>query len=217
MITKLATLGPGGVWCDTSERLDAAQYKTIKALWYAGIIRTVAQSYQAPSVGMQASELEAALAAGIEVMLYQFARVSGWSATTGAADGTAAAKNALAIGYPKTACLWCDMEGAIPSAAAWVAYANAWFEAAVNAGMAASALGVYVAQYCPLTGSQLYHEPYFTRYWRAAEILPEPDPRGWQVMQLQPANVTIAPGIVIDRDYLCEDFLGSVPMVCAAQ
>jgi hypothetical protein len=132
----------------------------------------------------------------------------------GAADGTAAAKNALAIGYPKGACLWLDLEGAIPSAADCIAYVNAWYEAAAAAGMNASALGVYVGPGVPLTPTELYQKLYLARYWKAGAIVPDVQSRGYQMMQLYPGNQTIAPGILIDYDVIQDDFFNSAPVLC---
>lgn len=206
----------GTLGCDTSETLDAAKGATLRTLGIKFAVRYVAQSYQAPTVGMQAGEMAALTGAGLDLMLVQFARTGGWSQATGAADGTAAAKNALALGYPKTACLWVDVEGAIPSAPDCLAYVNAWARAATDAGMASSALGMYVGPGVPLSPAQLYEQITLARYWRAGAIVPNVDRRGFQMLQLYPGNVTIPSGIVIDYDVIQEDFFNVAPVLCAA-
>jgi hypothetical protein len=210
--TKAATIGMIGF--DTSERLDAAQAATLVALGMKFGVRYVAQSYQAPSVGITEAELEALTNAGLAMMLVQFARTSDWTATTGASDGTAAAKNALAVGYPNNACLWLDLEGSLPNAATTTAYVNAWYHAAASAGMDASALGVYVGPGVPLTSEQLYQDLYLSRYWKAGAMVPDVATRYFQMLQLYKGNVTVAPGIVIDWDVIEEDFLNGIPVLC---
>ncbi len=210
--TKAATVGMLGA--DTSETLDAAKAATLVGKGMKFVVRYVAQSYMPPAQGISAAELAELTGAGLAVMLVQFGRSSGWSATTGSADGTAAAKNALAIGYPKSACLWLDLEGAIPSSAVAIAYVNAWYEAAAAAGMNAAALGVYVGPGVPLTPAELYEKLYVARYWKAGAIVPDVQSRGYQMMQLYPGNQTIAPGILIDYDVLQDDFFNSAPVLC---
>jgi hypothetical protein len=214
--TKAATLGPGGVAFDTSEKLTAEQYAELYALGFRIGVRTVGNALQNPAYGISSAELQAAVTAKLGMMLYQFPRTSNWSATTGAADGTAAAHNALAIGFPKTACLWADLEGAIPSAAAMIDYVNAWYQAAVSAGMAGSALGIYVGPGVPLTPQQLYENLFVARYWRAGAIVPDVASRGYQFIQAYPGNAVVLPGVVIDYDYVLEDFHGSIPVVCVS-
>ena len=212
--TKLATVGMRGF--DTSERCTAAQIATVAAMKKFDFgTRYVANSFQDSSVGITLSELEEWTAAGIAMDLVQFARTSGWSATTGAADGAAAAKNALALGYPKTACLWLDLEGNIGSATNAIAYVNNWYVAAASNGMSSSALGLYVGPGVPLTPEQLYDLD-VTRYWAAGAIIPDVTTRGFQKRQLYPGNITIAPGIVIDYDFIEEDWLGSLPTLCVS-
>ncbi len=206
--------------CDTSENLNASQYAFLKSKGYTWIARYVPLSGQSPtSYGViQPSEFTAALQSGMAVMLVQFPRTSGWSATTGLADGKEAAAYALSLGYPTTACIWADMSVA-PTGAITVAYMNAWYEGLVQGGMSASAGGVYFEPGVPLTAQQRYSEINVPRYWATGANDPErfPAHRGCQLIQLWGSSngeLFPEPGLVIDADVSQLDYFGN-PAVAA--
>ena len=146
MIAK--TLAPS-LGFDTSENLTLAQYQFLKSQGFAWACRYVplaGQSLTSPGV-ISASELAAALSV-MGLMFVQFAQEKTWTAEQGLLDGQAAGAYVLGLGVPATTCLWLDMSP-MSTVALTTDYANAWYEGAVQAGMAASAPGVYFEPGCP--------------------------------------------------------------------
>jgi hypothetical protein len=142
-------------------------------------------------------------------MPIQYARTRGWSAESGRADGAAAARNALAVGVPPEATLWCDLEGRIHGAEAAIAYATNWHAAATEGGIADP--GLYVGAGVPLTSEQLFHDLPFRRYWRSLSQVPNVDVRGYQLIQLFPDDVVVA-GVRVDLDVTQSDYLQNRPV-----
>jgi len=202
-----STLKCGDRGFDTSETLNATQGATLVKLGFSFGVRYVGLSVGG---GITAAELSALTGAGLKMMLVQFGRSHGLNAAQGTADGTAAARNALAVGYPPGACLWLDLSPAPITDCQ--DYANAWYFAAVAAGMYGSALGVYCEPGVPFSSSQLYHNLKFARYWKTAGQCPNVDVRGYQMVQLYPGNQVPSPGIIIDQDFVQSDFTGSLPV-----
>jgi Domain of unknown function (DUF1906) len=194
---------------DTIAKLDAAAGSCLVDAGLRFCVRYVALG--APgSRDLDDVELDGLTGAGLAMMAVQYARTGGWSATTGRADGEAAARNALAAGFPPDATLWCDAEGAIPSTDVAIAYSTAWYEGATAGGC--TELGIYVgAGFAPpVSEPQLFHALPFRRYWRSLSQVQNVGTRGYQVLQLFPGDQLIA-GVRVDLDVVQSDYLGSRP------
>jgi len=217
MIAK--TLAPS-LGFDTSENLSLAQYQFLRSqaqgfAWACRYVPLSGQSTTSPGV-ISASELADALSTGLGMMFVQFSRTSGWSSSTGLADGQSAAAYVLSLGVPNTTCLWLDMSPT-KTVSITTNYANAWCEAAVQAGMAKSALGVYFEPGCLLTAEQRYQLISMQRYWATAANDPNKyvASRGCQLMQLwgsDKGEYSPEPGIEIDADVSQQDYFESAPV-----
>lgn len=217
MIAK--TLAPS-LGFDTSENLTLAQYQFLRSqaqgfVWGCRYVPLAGQGSSSPGV-ISESELAAALSTGLGLMFVQFSRTSGWSSSAGLADGQAAAAYVLGLGVPATTCLWLDMS---PTATVAITtdYANAWYEGAVQAGMEASAPGVYFEPGCPLTAEQRYQMINMQRYWATAANDPNKwvSSRGCSLIQLWNSNKgEYSPelGVEIDADVSQEDYFESAPV-----
>jgi hypothetical protein len=95
-------------------------------------------------------------------MAVQHVRDPGWRPTSslGEQDGTNAANNALAVGFPPGVNVWCDLEGVNSSSTAQdvIDYCNSWYDAFSAAGYAP---GLYVGANAVLTGDQLCYDLLF--------------------------------------------------------
>jgi hypothetical protein len=152
---------------------------------------------QAPD-DLSPDEAGAILSAGLGLMAVQHVREPGWAPTAalGQGDGTDAASNAAAVGFPPGVNIWCDLEGVSDgSAAADVSgYCNAWFAAVAGGGYVP---GLYVGANGILDGQQLY-DLAFQHYWESISEVPVLPARGYQMIQtVVPAPVN---GIGIDQD-----------------
>jgi hypothetical protein len=204
--------------CDTSEVLTLAQYQFLCSLGYTWIARYVplaGGSASSPGV-IGSAELAALVQSGLGLMLVQIPRTSGWSSTTGAQDGQAAATYARSLGYPPTAALWCDLAPP-PTRDEAVAYVNGWLAGLVAGGMASSAGGIYCEPGVPLTASERYRLLNVTRYWATAAADPQrfPTPRGCQLVQSwgsKTGSYNPELGLVIDGDVSQLDWFGGAPI-----
>jgi hypothetical protein len=152
-------------------------------------------------------ELAEVTGEGIGMWAIQFARTHGWSEETGAADGAAAVRNALAAGFPPGSVVEMDLEGKIPLELQ-APYANCWYEAATREG--GGELAGYIGEGVLLSASQLFHELAFRRYHRSMSQVPNVDVRGYQMLQLFPDDQELAvlPGRRFDLDVVQGDYLG---------
>ncbi|HTF05072.1 MAG TPA: glycoside hydrolase domain-containing protein [Bacteroidia bacterium] len=148
------------------------------------------------------------LNAGLALMIVQRVRSSGWvpSASLGTTYGTNAANNAASIELPKGMNIFCDLEGAAEGTSAQVVidYCQAWYAAVNSAGYVP---GIYVGPQCGLSGTQLYQNLSFGHYWKSADTVPDVATRGYQIVQLQPPDITVN-GVGIDKDTTQTDNLG---------
>jgi hypothetical protein len=165
-------------------------------------VRYVSRDPESPG-DLSSQEASDILGAGLALMPVQHVRASGWSPSgdLGQQDGTAAAANAAAVGFPPAVNVWCDLEGVDPSTAAQavIDYCQAWFTAVAAAGFLP---GLYVGAQAILTGQQLIDLP-FQHYWRSQSNVPDLPNRGYQLMQLFP-SITVN-GIGIDVDVIQTD------------
>jgi Domain of unknown function (DUF1906) len=214
---NVKTIGPS-LGFDTSENLTLAQYQFLKSQgfsWGCRYVPLAGQSPTSPGV-ISAYELAAAFSVGMGMMFVQFAQETTWTAQQGLLDGQAAGAYVLSLGVPNTVCLWCDL-GVTSSAQVAADYTNAWYQGTVNAGMNATAAGVYMEPGVPLTSEQRYQMINVHRYWATAANDPNrfPSSRGCQLIQLwNSSKGEYSPelGIEIDADVSQEDYFESAPV-----
>jgi hypothetical protein len=194
---------------DTIAKLDAVAASRLVDAGLSFGVRYVALGAPATR-DLDDLELDALTDAGLAMMAVQYARTDHWNAITGLADGKAAARNALAAGFPPDANLWCDAEGAFSNADVAIVYGAAWYEGATAEGC--TELGIYVgAGFAPpLSESELFHGLPFRRYWRSLSHVQNVGTRGYQMLQLYPDDQVIA-GVRVDLDVVQSDYLGSRP------
>ena len=164
--------------------------------------------------GLSTDELAAILATGLAVGLVTYSRAPGWhpSAAIGATDGAVDVAHLTALGIPKGALVWIDLEGSSGDSAATAAWLTSRAAEIVAAGYVA---GVYVGDGCVLNGPELYAVPGVTRYWGAFNRgIPEPQ-CGFCQRQLYPPNQVLA-GVEIDYDTPSGDYEGRTPSVLAS-
>lgn len=177
---------------------------------YRFCVRYVSHSATEGESDISRDEVEGILGAGLALMIVQHVRRSGWSPTAalGSSDGALAARHLAELGAPAQLTVWTDVEGVDPSAPAnhILTYGNAWYTAVAAAGFTP---GLYVGR-LPLTSAQLYRGLKFRNYWKSGIAEVDVQRRGYQMLQLPPAN-DLVHGIHIDHDAIQADELGDLP------
>jgi hypothetical protein len=169
-------------------------------------IRTVGLPGGSPGT-IKSDEVTAVHSAGIALGISQVIRHAGFSDAQGTQDGTVAASEASALGFPSGGLIWFDLEGERGVASqSLITFLNNWAAAVVDAGYLA---GLYNGPQSVLTGHDISALPQFHAYWQAAALVPQVA-RGYQIYQLLPSNTFVA-GINIDIDVVQTDFDGSSP------
>jgi len=146
------------------------------------------------------------LTGGLALMPVQHVANPGWvpSASLGQTNGSNAASNAAAVGFPLGVNVWCDWEGVSSGTPAQpvIDYCNAWYTAVSSAGYVP---GLYVGADAILNGQQLY-DLSFQHYWQSESRVPALPQRGYQMVQ----SFVAAPvnGIGIDKDVAQTDSEG---------
>jgi hypothetical protein len=156
-------------------------------------------------------ELEGILAARLILLLVQHCRAGSWlaSGSQGATDGEWAARNAGAVGYPKTGCLALDLESVANPGAAVQAHALQWCAQVAAAGFEPV---IYVGFDCGLSAEDLYNLPNVRRYWSDAGPR-QVTKRGFCCHQFPETTVA---GMRVDPDHAFPDLLGGT-LVGAAE
>jgi hypothetical protein len=196
---------PGLMGFDANTVLSPATARIFFASGYKFCFRYISRTDEPPSdLGPQ--EAEDILSAGLALMPVQHVRPGTWVPTDalGMQDGSAAAKNADAVGFPPGVCVWCDLEAVELNAAPQdvIDYCNAWFGAVNSVGYLP---GLYVGYQSLLSEQQLFQLS-FTHYWRSQSNVPNVGGKGYQVLQLYP-EIPIN-GIRIDVDVTQNDYRG---------
>jgi hypothetical protein len=199
-----APSGALGFDADSVVSLNAAQQFASQG--YAFCVRYLSLGDGQAEGDLSPAESGNILAAGLGLTAVQHVRRPGWSpsAGLGQADGSHAAINAGAVGFPPGVNIWCDLEGVSISSLASdvIAHSNAWFAAVSAAGYVP---GLYVGANVVLSGQQLY-DLAFEHYWQSASEVPTLPARGYQMVQ------TLVPGLVngigIDKDVTQTDSAG---------
>jgi hypothetical protein len=163
---------------------------------------------------LSSQEASDILGSGLALMPVQHVRAAGWSPSgdLGQQDGSGAAANAAAVGFPAGVNVWCDLEGAASGTTAQdvIDYCQAWFDAVAADGFLP---GLYVGAQAILSGQQLLDLP-FQHYWRSQSTVPDIPGRGYQLLQLLP-SITVN-GIGIDVDVIQTDEEGGQAQWLAA-
>jgi hypothetical protein len=187
----------GAIGFDADSRISVSVAQEFVSQGYSFCVRYLSRGIgQAPG-DLSAAEASAILAAGLGLMAVQHVRLNVWApnAAMGQSDGTNAAGNAAAIGFPPGVNIWCDLEevtGAEPADV--IGYCSAWFEAVAAGGFVP---GLYVGSNCVLDGQQLYDLP-FQHYWKSISAVPPMPSRGYQMTQTVVTGTVN--GIGIDRN-----------------
>jgi len=208
-----APTGSLGFDADTAITANVAQL--FAGQGYAFCVRYLSLGHGQRRADLSTAEGEAILGAGLALMAVQHVRKAGWSPAEamGTNDGTNAALNATAIGFPPGVNIWCDLEGVNQATVAQdvIDYCKAWHAAVLAAGFVP---GLYVGANAILTGQQLYDLP-FKHYWKSESKVPAIPVRGYQMIQtLEPAPVN---GIGIDKDVTQTDLLGGQALWLSTQ
>jgi hypothetical protein len=196
----------GALGFDADTPISTAVAGQFFAQGYKFCLRYVSLGRGRSKGDLSAAEARRILASGLGLMPVQHVRGSPWAPTAalGNTDGTNAAANATAVGFPPGVSLWFDLEDVeIGAAVADVtAHCNAWYDAAFAAGYIP---GIYVGANAVLDGEQLYSLK-FQHYWKSMSRVPVLPERGYQMVQsLVPESVN---GIGIDRDVTHTDEKG---------
>lgn len=192
---------------DSLSPLTAWQASAIGAAGYPAVGRYVNLSEGPGGFALSGGEV-ALVTPKVGLFVIQEGRSSGWSETTGRADGLAAARNTLALGFPVDVALACDHEGAIPSKQASIDYGQAWWSAATSEGM--TRLRLYVGEGVLLDDEELYQALSFRGYWRSPSQVPNVATRGYQAVQSLPfEQEVLGPGAgKFDVSMVSKDLLG---------
>jgi hypothetical protein len=199
---------PDALLFDTDSPCSLGQLLALKAVGFQGGVRTVTVDAAPDPTDVTAQEVQAFMAAGLGLMLYQRPRAPGWipSAALGRTDAAVFVAKAARAGYLAGGSTWDDLEGIGAGAAATVAYANEKAEG-LKAGKYAP--GAYVGDDVPLTGDELFRELLVAAYWRSVSDVPDVAVRGYALVQVA-EDVSVA-GTVVDVSVARADEFGGRP------
>jgi len=195
-VVQPAPSGAYGFDADTVITSDVAQQFASQG--YQFCLRYLSLGSRQGRGDLSTTEALDILNAGLALMPVQHVANSGWvpSASLGQTNGSNAAANASAVGFPRGVNVWCDLEGIAHGTPAQpvIDYCNAWYDAVANAGFVP---GLYVGANAILSGLQLYHLK-FQHYWQSESRVPALPHRGYQMVQS--AMDGQVNGIYIDQD-----------------
>jgi hypothetical protein len=204
---KAEIVPAGSLVIDTDQVLTAASIAAIHAARpdVRGAIRYVSLAHPGVAGDITAEEVAAIVGAGWGLMLVQHCRFRFFpSRTLGEADGTAAANNAAAVGYPTSAIVAVDWEGYTKAGDDGISYLNEvcgiiralGYEDMVYAGFGQPGV-------TPLTSEQLYYDLTTERYWQPASAdAPVVAVRGPCIRQQLPSVIA---GVAVDLNVVRVD------------
>ncbi len=194
--------------CDTSTKLTLANAQALRQALFVAIGRYVGLR-MSDAGNIDAGELEMLCSLGFDVWLYQRVRFPGWRPAdhSGGSDGTSAAQQALAAGYPPGAHLFLDPEGIDGTREETIRFANDWATSVMQLHYRA---GLYVGYQVPLSALDLYDLPGFNQY---ASDVGNRKVAVRETSMSQLAERTVA-GVRIDPVIIRTDRMGDRPMVC---
>lgn len=224
----VGTLPPGTKGFDCNVRLSASDVQAFVQRKHRFVMRYVRRA-AANDHDLTTGEMLTILTGGLAVGVVQHVAPEGWNpraienqrraASTifgsGAAYGATAAEEARAVGLPKGAGVWCDLEGVAhqPDPANVILFCNNWHKAVTAAGYAP---GLYVGYGAGLSSHDLYYKLRFTRYWSAYNLNSDSFPavRNVQMKQLAypPPAARVPVGFEYDEDIIQRDALGDLPV-----
>ncbi len=195
----LYTCQPGERWVDLGTGNHGTAWpQAVKAAGYDGIIWDV---YNAT-----AADIQATLAAGLGVRLFQGYDAAAWRDPRAAvARARQAVSRAHALGYVPGAQIDLDFENCPLPSATMSPWINQWAAQVQRTHIA----GLYIAQPMALSGPELY-ALLVTRYWRGSNAVPMVPIRGFET--LQTAWDQTVGGIAVDVDVIQHDALGALPV-----
>ena len=188
---------------DTWAQLEGKQPTAIRDAGYAFAVRYV--RLDAKESNLTRREAESILEAGLALMIVQ--QGAGWkdrapSEELGKRYGRAAVEGAQAVGYPKEAALFLDVESVEQgNSKDVIAYAEAWYAEVAPHFVP----GFYVGPNPKLSAEQLAALP-FEHFWKSGTKVPTPAGRGYQNIQHPP--ITVA-GVEVDVDVTQKDERGN--------
>jgi len=159
------------------------------------VARILCLPERSASNDLTSAELAMLTGEGLAVVAYQFFRRGGHTAETGKSDGEAMVKAADAIGYPRDAVVFVDLEcDMTPSRLQAEAYARAWRDAVVAAARIPGAYldKTFMRSGCDIAGL-------FPYLWQAGSRPPPPAGQTYDITQGSDLNVAFA-GLPFDLD-----------------
>jgi hypothetical protein len=205
---RLQTASPADLCVDTDTILTAAQCAALKAFGVKGVFRYASD--------VSVTEAGAITSSGLTLYFVNHSRAVGWIplAAEGTADGERDVKDLQALGVPKGAHMFFDLEGVgggNPQAV--IAHVSAWAAVVSAAGYIPA---LYVGEGALLTSAQLYALPVFL-YWCSASNVNDifgnaaVPSCNWSIYQGRPVDTTCE-GVVVDFDSVYEDVKGRLPV-----
>ena len=212
MATGMVKPAKAGLWVDFGDTGRPADwYRALQAGNTGGLGPVVGVILDCMTGGWP-TDYQAALDAGLEVMLFQGYWPNAWTGgpATATLRAAMAVRQAQQAGYPAGAILWLDSE-AWPDTVtvdAWAQWINAWSAAIRDAGYVD---GIYVGAGQPpgVTAQDLYQRLSTQHYWRSASAVPDVATRGYQIVQTR-LDLEVA-GYAVDLDTVHRDALGILP------
>lgn len=203
---------------DCNTKLDAELAKTLRDAGMRFAVRYVSRTTPGHTYDISRQERTAILSAGLALMIVQHVEADGppgWSPTPekGTSYGQVAANLAFESGVTRGTSLFLDLEGVnthVPASIV-IEYCNNWHRAVVNGGYHPC---LYVGWSSGLSGTQLYRNLRFDRYWGAYNLNEDEQPITRGLCMRQSLQKRVA-GVLLDPDVIMPDKLGGVPFLDA--
>ena len=204
-MARIVEAVPDCLLFDTAEKLALEDYELLARAGFRGGLRYVGFNAAPEPEDIDAEEMDAALSAGLGMMIVQHVREGLWtpSAALGASDAVNGMRHAKAAEYMDGATFWDDLESIAGTAAQTIDYANTKFAGVESAG---NVQGEYIGDDVPLTGQQLYSDLLSPIYWEGLSRVPDVVVRGYAMRQV--ATVLVAGRIEVDINWHAADKKG---------
>lgn len=215
---RVASATPGMQGFDTDTALDVTIADQLYGAGFRFGVRYLSRTTPQNPGDLSPAEAQGILSAGLGLMAVQHVAPKRWlpSATLGQQYGAAAAANAGQCGFLPGVSVGLDLEevASYATAAATIAYVNAWAGAVEAAGFATllyvgALWGGVEGGAVNLSGDDLYFRLRVTRYWRSMSNVPAIPYRGYCMTQAEmPSPID---GVTLDRNVVMADAFGGVP------